>query len=30
VEQMGGRILVHSELGKGTEFCILLPYAGAY
>ncbi len=24
VEQMGGRILVHSELGKGTEFCILL------
>jgi putative PEP-CTERM system histidine kinase len=24
VEQMGGRILVHSELGRGTEFCILL------
>jgi putative PEP-CTERM system histidine kinase len=24
VEQMGGRILVHSELGSGTEFCILL------
>jgi putative PEP-CTERM system histidine kinase len=24
VEQMGGRILAHSELGKGTEFCILL------
>jgi signal transduction histidine kinase len=21
---MGGRILVHSELGSGTEFCILL------
>jgi putative PEP-CTERM system histidine kinase len=28
VEQMGGRILVHSELGKGTEFCILLRYEG--
>lgn len=25
VEKMGGRILCHSELGKGTEFCILLP-----
>jgi signal transduction histidine kinase len=25
IERMGGRILVHSELGKGTEFCILLP-----
>lgn len=25
VERMGGRILVHSELGRGTEFCILLP-----
>lgn len=24
VEEMGGRILVHSELGKGSEFCILL------
>lgn len=24
VEQMGGRILVHSEAGRGTEFCILL------
>lgn len=24
VERMGGKILVHSELGKGTEFCILL------
>ncbi len=24
VEQMGGKILVHSVLGKGTEFCILL------
>ena len=24
VEQMGGRILAHSELGQGTEFCILL------
>jgi putative PEP-CTERM system histidine kinase len=27
VEKMGGRILCHSELGKGTEFCILLPAA---
>ncbi len=27
VERMGGRILCHSELGKGTEFCILLPAA---
>lgn len=27
VEQMGGRILVHSELGQGTEFCILLASA---
>ena len=25
VEKMGGRILCHSVLGKGTEFCILLP-----
>lgn len=25
VEKMGGRILCHSELGEGTEFCILLP-----
>ncbi|MEO7424727.1 MAG: ATP-binding protein [Fibrobacteria bacterium] len=24
VEKMGGRILCHSEPGKGTEFCILL------
>ncbi len=24
IEKMGGRILCHSELGKGTEFCILL------
>jgi putative PEP-CTERM system histidine kinase len=24
VEQMSGRILAHSELGAGTEFCILL------
>jgi signal transduction histidine kinase len=29
VEKMGGRILCHSELGKGTEFCILLPMAPA-
>jgi signal transduction histidine kinase len=29
VEKMGGRILCHSELGKGTEFCILLPAAPA-
>ncbi len=28
VEKMGGRILVHSELGKGTEFCVLLPSGG--
>ncbi|HKP97255.1 MAG TPA: ATP-binding protein [Fibrobacteria bacterium] len=28
VEKMGGRILCHSELGKGTEFCILLPAEG--
>jgi signal transduction histidine kinase len=28
VERMGGRILCHSEPGKGTEFCILLPGAG--
>jgi putative PEP-CTERM system histidine kinase len=27
VEKMGGRILCHSELGAGTEFCILLPSA---
>ncbi len=25
VEKMGGRILCHSEVGTGTEFCILLP-----
>jgi putative PEP-CTERM system histidine kinase len=25
VEKMGGRILCHSDLGVGTEFCILLP-----
>lgn len=25
VEKMGGRILCHSEVGSGTEFCILLP-----
>jgi signal transduction histidine kinase len=25
VEKMGGRILCHSEPGRGTEFCILLP-----
>ena len=29
VEKMGGRILCHSEPGKGTEFCILLPAAQA-
>ncbi len=29
VEKMGGRILVHSELGQGTEFCILLPAAAS-
>nr|MDQ3000764.1 HAMP domain-containing histidine kinase [Fibrobacterota bacterium] len=29
VEKMGGRILCHSELGKGTEFCILLPSVSA-
>jgi signal transduction histidine kinase len=28
VEKMGGRILCHSELGKGTEFCILLSAQG--
>gem|GEM_PF-1921466 len=27
VERMGGRILCHSEPGRGTEFCILLPRA---
>jgi putative PEP-CTERM system histidine kinase len=29
VEKMGGRILCHSEPGRGTEFCILLPAAEA-
>lgn len=29
IERMGGRILVHSEPGRGTEFCILLPSARA-
>lgn len=24
IEKMGGRILCHSQLGKGTDFCILL------
>jgi putative PEP-CTERM system histidine kinase len=26
VEKMGGRILCHSEPGRGAEFCILLPH----
>ena len=30
VEKMGGRILCHSEPGRGTEFCILLPDAGTF
>ena len=28
VEKMGGRILCHSQPGRGTEFCNLLPAAG--
>jgi signal transduction histidine kinase len=26
VEEHGGRIQVHSEVGKGTEFIVLIPY----